>query len=126
MAVYLFSALANDTVVAFVYNGDLWVRVVNGPSEGRSVFLRGISPFEVTRHNITFADGSLLLYGDDALATGDDAPNSLVGGDGGDHLEGFGGDDTLSGGLGDDRMDGGPGISLLIGGAGNDTLDADS
>lgn len=50
-------------------------------------------------------------YGDDVLI-GDDGPNELHGGGGGDRVRGLGGDDVLSG----NRVDGGPGDDTLIGG----------
>lgn len=66
-----------------------------------------------------------------ALATGADAFENAVSGDGNDSITGnsldnelFGmrGNDTLSGGVGNDILNGGDGNDRLIGGIGNDTL----
>ncbi len=53
---------------------------------------------------------------------GNDLPNVLLGGPGGDNLFGAGADDLLSGGAGNDTLDGGDGNDVLLGGQGNDTL----
>jgi Ca2+-binding RTX toxin-like protein len=55
--------------------------------------------------------------------TGNDLPNTIVGGAGGDVLNGGLDNDTLLGGAGDDRLHGGSnGNELLSGGAGDDKL----
>ena len=74
-----------------------------------------------TQTNITFADGSVLLNGDNTVGTvNDDGSNTLVGGSGNDQLAGYGGADSLVGGVGDDLLNGGAGNDTLIGGPGND------
>jgi Ca2+-binding RTX toxin-like protein len=57
------------------------------------------------------------------ILKGDDAPNVLIGGEGGDQLFGRGRDDRLHGGPGIDTLRGDSGNDELRGGAGNDTLD---
>jgi len=67
--------------------------------------------------------------------TGDEAANSIDGGNGNDVLYGAGGDDVLNGDAGDDRIDGGtgndrlivsgPGTDAVTGGSGFDTLVVD-
>lgn len=60
-----------------------------------------LSQFSTT--NLRFADGSLLLIGDDTRSTGrDDNANTLLGGAGNDRLIGLGGNDILDGGAGSD------------------------
>jgi len=69
----------------------------------------------VATSNIVFADGSLLLVGDNLYTTADDSlGNSLNGGTGDDQLVGLGGDDTLSGGAGNDQLSGGAGTDLAV------------
>ena len=53
----------------------------------------------------------------------DDAPVTLVGGDGDDVLVGGSGDDVLKGGKGDDVLEGGAGADVLKGGKGDDVLE---
>jgi Ca2+-binding RTX toxin-like protein len=74
-----------------------------------------------TQTNFTFADGSVLLNGDNAVGTvNDEGSNILIGGAGHDQLAGYGGNDSLSGSAGDDLLNGGLGNDTLIGGSGND------
>ncbi len=56
------------------------------------------------------------------LLDSNNAPDTLVGGDGLDTLNGRGGADWMLGGAGDDSMSGGGGNDLMAGDAGNDTL----
>src|SRR3954467_1698542 len=115
--VYQFSAVADGRAIQFdpardvlrfdltdiaaanvrldAYGPDIFVSVTTGAHAANVVWLRNVSPTEITSSNVTFADGSLVLYGNDAA-------NSLVGGAGSDLLMGFGGSDTLNGGSGDD------------------------
>ena len=72
----------------------LWVAA--RASAVRSIDLSAPAPHTPLR----FADGSRLLFGNDAV-------NSLTGTAGRDHLAGFGGVDTLDGGTGADVMAGG-------------------
>jgi len=93
----------------------------------KTITLRA-DPRAVTQTNITFADGSVLLIGDNTTGTAnDDSANTLTGGIHDDQLLGLGGADSLSGGEGDDYLQGGLGNDTLVGGGGNDTLtDTDS
>ncbi|HEX6691306.1 MAG TPA: M10 family metallopeptidase C-terminal domain-containing protein [Burkholderiales bacterium] len=123
MATYQFSALASGQAINFNPSADVlnfdqaqWaaarvrfvaeganVRIIteafSGPTD---VVLLNVSPLQFTTGNITFADGSRLLHGDNSTALNDNAGNSLAGTAGRDQLNGFGGVDTMNGGLGDD------------------------
>ena len=77
----------------------------------------------VTTSNITFADGSVLLVGDNLYGTGNDnAGNTLVGGSGDDQLIGLGGNDSLAGGAGTDVFVDSYGNNTLVGGTGDDSV----
>ncbi|MBE8965131.1 calcium-binding protein [Nostocales cyanobacterium LEGE 12452] len=54
---------------------------------------------------------------------GNNAANTLTGGDGNDSLFGNSGNDTLFGGAGDDLLTGGIGRDVLTGGTGRDNFD---
>jgi len=72
--------------------------------EGKTVTFLG-APLAVTTSNVTFANGSVLLVGDDTTGTvNDNAPNTLVGGSGDDQLIGLEGADSLAGGAGNDTL----------------------
>lgn len=72
--------------------------------------------------NVTFADGSMLLIGDNTISTSKDgSANTLTGGAGNDQILGLGGNDTLNGGAGDDKLNGGTGNDVIDGGTGRDT-----
>lgn len=92
-----------------------------------------------TTDSLTFADGSVLVIGDNkAGTTGDrnanridiardfataiDKNNQLQGLDGNDRLIGGNGDDLILGGKGNDILRGGAGSDKLVGGAGSDTF----
>jgi Ca2+-binding RTX toxin-like protein len=57
---------------------------------------------------------------------GNDAPNTLIGRGGDDHLNAAGGDDKIDGGKGDDYINGGHGNDYMAGGPDNDTYVVDS
>ncbi len=124
MAVYNFSALANGQAISFnpaldVLNFDSTflsaadIRIV-ADSTGthitlrdgftpKDILLRNTTPQQLATSNITFANGSALLIGDNSVGTAnDDLANTLTGTSGNDLLQGLGGADTLSGGLGND------------------------
>ena len=57
----------------------------------------------LTTSNITFADGSMYLIGDNTTGTANDGgANTLTGGGGDDRLIGLAGDDSMAGGAGND------------------------
>jgi Tol biopolymer transport system component len=146
MAIHLFSALANDSVLAFDPALDI-LRFDDSAISARSVVLdfgAGGSPVAfnaagktiylaatvsvtmLTPVNISFADGSRLIVGDGTLAANDALANLLVGGSGDDQLVGLGGNDTLAGGDGADWIDGGADADAMFGGLGADTYGVDA
>src|SRR5688572_2222450 len=121
MAVYQFSALSDGQAISFNPNADRLnfdqtaisaadVRAVAEGSgvrvtwldTGKDVLLLNTTPFQLATSNISFANGSRLLFGDNSTGGNDNANNSLVGTAGDDLLQGFGGNDTLNGGAGND------------------------
>ncbi|MEM6453706.1 MAG: M91 family zinc metallopeptidase [Acidobacteriota bacterium] len=60
--------------------------------------------------------------GNDTLIGGENAPDTLVGGDGDDVIDGRGGDDYAAGGNGSDVIDGGAGRDVLYGDSGDDVI----
>jgi Ca2+-binding RTX toxin-like protein len=145
MALYRFSALFDGQSISFNTSADvlnfdqsvigaadiratiegtnLRVSVASGSFAGKDILLLNVTPTRLTSTNVTFADGSRLLIGDNTSGiTNDNFNNSLVGTAGRDHLSGLGGNDTLNGAAGNDRLDGGDGNDSLLGGDGNDTL----
>jgi Ca2+-binding RTX toxin-like protein len=125
MAVYRFSALSDGQSIGFNASSDvlnfdqtsiaaadiratiegshLRVSVVSGPQLGKDVLLLNVAPTRLTTTNVTFADGSRLLFGDNTTGTtNDNSSNILTGTSGNDQLAGFGGSDTLNGGSGND------------------------
>src|SRR5690349_15220561 len=125
MAVYTFSALTNGQAVSFNPSSDVLnfdqasisaadlgvaaeganvrITLLSGTDAGKSVLLDNVSPLQLATSNVSFANGSLLLFGDNTPGTAnDDAANTLNGSAGNDLLQGFGGADTLNGGAGND------------------------
>ena len=120
MATYQFSALADGQQISFnpavdilrfdqtaIAAADVLVAAVGANLRisvgSKDVLLTNVSSLQLATSNITFADGSRLLFGDNTTGTANDnAANSLVGTAGRDHLMGFGGADTLNGGAGND------------------------
>jgi Ca2+-binding RTX toxin-like protein len=87
---------------------------------GKTIYLPAkVKLMELTTANISFADGSQLIIGDNNV-------NTLNGGDGADYLLGLAGNDVLTGGAGDDFLDGGKGADTMNGGSGNDTYIVDN
>jgi D-alanyl-D-alanine carboxypeptidase len=93
----------------------------------------------LTTANVKFADGSVLVVGDNSRGTSGDragnvidiehqfaraagANNQILGLDGNDVLSGGRGADRILGGSGNDRIDGRDGDDLLADGAGNDLV----
>ena len=84
---------------------------------------------DLTTKNVSFADGSVLVVGDNRAGAGDHAADDIdilrdfAGALNADNrLMGLGGDDSLAGGRGDDALLGGTGNDLLSGRTGADTL----
>src|SRR4051812_20591160 len=124
MAVFQFSALSDGQSLVFNPNADVLnfdqttiaaadlrvtqvgsnirIDVVSGPQTGKDVTLQNVSPLQLATTNVTFADASRLLFGDNSTAQNDNLANSLSGTAGRDLLQGFGGADTMAGGAGND------------------------
>ncbi|MCD6034536.1 MAG: hypothetical protein K0R63_277 [Rickettsiales bacterium] len=89
---------------------------------------------EVTATNVSFADGSVLIVGDNTSGTSDDASanaltavgttndDQIIGLAGADDIEGEGGADKLIGGLGNDTINGGDGADFITGNQGADSI----
>jgi Ca2+-binding RTX toxin-like protein len=144
MAVFQFSALSDGQAISFNPDSDVLnfdrtdvaaaqlivtasggtarIEVAGGPQTGKDVTLLNTAVFQLTTTNITFADGSLLVFGDNSTARNDDAANTLIGGNGRDLLSGFDGNDSLNGGAGIDNLDGGIGNDTLDGGPDADRM----
>ena len=104
---------------------DLRISVISGPEAGKDVLLLNTSQTVLATSNVTFADGSLLLMGDNAAGLGDDnTGNVLNGGAGHDLLDGLAGTDTLNGGAGNDAyyMTSGTTGDVLSDSGGTDTV----
>jgi Ca2+-binding RTX toxin-like protein len=140
VAVYQFSALSDGQAISFNPNADTLnfdqtaisaadVRVsaqgtgIHISAFGKDVLLLNSQVTQLTTGNVTFANGSRLVFGDNATAqTADNGSNSLAGTGGNDHLWGFGGRDALSGGAGNDWLAGGTGLDTLTGAGGADSF----
>jgi hypothetical protein len=135
MAVYTFSSLVNNQVIAFnpavdtlsidiagvdaasgkILQGDTYLLI---SYQGKTVQLDGVTLSRLSSAHVVFANGSKLLVGDDTPGNaGDGADNALLGTAQGDYLYGLGGNDSLNGGAGADRM---------VGGTGDDTYYVDN
>jgi Ca2+-binding RTX toxin-like protein len=147
MAVFQFSALNDGQSIAFNPNADVLsfgagfhagsmlatqvgadtrVDYLVGQREvGKSAILQNTSPLQLATSNVTFANGSLALFGDNSTAQNDNLANSLTGTSGRDLLQGFGGADTLNGGLGDDVYVADP-SDVLIDAGGTDMIVTDA
>src|SRR3954467_15001144 len=146
MAVFQFSALTDGQSLTFNPNADVLnfdqttvaaadlrvtqvgsnirVDVVSGPQTGKDVTLQNVSPLQLATTNVTFADASRLLFGDNSTAQNDNLANSLSGTAGRDLLQGFGGADTMNGGAGNDTYIVGTG-DVLSDTGGTDTVLSD-
>ncbi|HEX7053982.1 MAG TPA: hypothetical protein VF211_08640 [Burkholderiales bacterium] len=141
MAVYAFSTLSDGQAISFdpdadvlrfdqssISAADLVVAAeganVRITAAGKSVLLQSVSPLELATSNVTFANGSRLLFGDNSPASvADDSANGLTGSPGSDLVQGFGGADTVWAGSGADVIAGGAGNDDLHGEAGRDWLE---
>ena len=138
MATYQFSALSAGQAISFNPTADVLnfdqssiaaadirvtasgtsarIDVIAGPQAGKDITLLSTTPFQLAPSNVTFVDGSRLLFGDNSTATGDDNGNTLAGGTGRDLIFAFGGSDTINVGIanhGNDFVDGGSGYDTL-------------
>jgi len=131
VAVYNFSALTNGQAISFnpatdvlnfdqtsISAADISVVAVgtsiqitytvfdstgNFVFQTKNVVLQNTAPQQLATSNVTFANGSEILFGDNSAGTaGDDLANTITGTGGNDLLQGFGGGDTMNGGLGND------------------------
>jgi hypothetical protein len=148
MATYNWSALSNGQVLNFnpsvdvlrfdntaISAADVDTYSTSGVVDivfthaGKTVTLQ-TSSLSITRNNVTFANGSMLLIGDDSTGTtGDAGNNTLTSGSGNDKLIGGAGSDTLNGGDGNDvfQIAHGYDFSTPAGRSyGNDTLNGGS
>ena len=140
MTVYSWTALANNKTLSFAPLTDVlrfddpsisaasvtvtWTGAasVSLSFGGKTISLLG-DVKTLTTSNLTFADNSLLIFGDNTTGVvNDDGDNSSSGSNGADHIFGLGGDDTIYGGGGANVLDGGDGDDELYGGPSNDTL----
>src|SRR5687768_16293036 len=114
MATYNWRTLTNGQSIAFnptadTFNFDLpfpWAANmnVNFPTgsvvltiSGKTITLQ-TDIRTLTTGNVTFANGSQWLIGDNSTGTAnDDGPNTLVGGSGADRFHGLGGNDSMAG-----------------------------
>src|SRR5258708_6505018 len=140
MATYQFSALTSGQSISFSPAADLLnfdqtaisaanlgvtqegansrVTVLTGTDAGKNVLLLNTSPLQLATSNVGFANGSALLFGDNAVAQNDNANNTLNSTAGNDLMSGFGGNDTFnmvpsSGSYGSDVVDGGAGTDTV-------------
>jgi Ca2+-binding RTX toxin-like protein/glucose/arabinose dehydrogenase len=109
------SAIAAADIRVAASGSNTRIDVVAGAHAGKDVLLLGVSPLQLATTNVTFADGSRLLIGDNSTATNDDSANTLSGTSGRDLLLGFGGNDTFVGG--------GGGADVIDGGEGRDSIE---
>src|SRR5919201_2327436 len=102
MATYNFSALSNGQAITFNPNSDVLnfdqaaisagnlqvdlqgsdsrITVLSGTDAGKSITLLNTAPPQLATSNVTFANGSALLFGDNSSRTaGDDLANSIDG-----------------------------------------------
>ncbi len=108
MAVYQFSALSNGQAISFNPSADRLnfdqtaisaanlsvtpldaatrITVVTGTDAGKFVDLQGTSELQLATSNVTFANGSRLLIGDNSVAQNDNGNNTLFGGNGNDFV----------------------------------------
>ena len=100
-------------------------RILFDPTDGRdlSIFLERGNVGDGRRGGQTFTNFKEIITGsgNDRLL-GNNAANTLNGGDGNDEIRGGAGNDLLIGGKGNDELQGGSGDDLVEGGAGDDTV----
>ena len=114
------TAISAADIQALTEGADVRLTVISGAHAGKDVLLSDVNLLQLASFNISFANGSRLLLGDNSVALNDNAANLLTGSAGNDLLNGLGGIDTLNGGGGNDRYIVGAGDVL------NDTGGVDS
>jgi serralysin len=140
VAVYQFSALSDGQAISFDPTVDrlnfdqttISAAAVSIATEGanlrlttggKSVVLNSTAITQLAAANVSFANGSLLLIGDNNAGTvNDHAANTLLGGAGADQIQGLGGNDSINGGSGNDWIAGSSGNDTLTGSGGQDTF----
>ena len=96
--------LVNATSVTFAYGGKTVTLLVDVRS--------------LTTSNLTFADSSLLIFGDNSLGgLNDDGDNTISGSGRADQIFGLGGVDSIQGGSRASVLNGGDGDDYIIGGS---------
>jgi Tol biopolymer transport system component len=146
MATYLFSNLAGGSTIAFDPDVDVLnfdntslsaseVRfdyaadgtAISFAALAKKIFLPpAVSITRLSSDHVVFANGSLLIVGNNSPANDDDdGANTLSGSMFGDQLVGWSGADLLLGSLGNDRLNGGLGADTMKGGPGADTYVVD-
>jgi Ca2+-binding RTX toxin-like protein len=146
MATRNFSALTSGQSIAFDPNADVLffdqtaisagnlgvlaegansrVTVLSGTDVGKNVLLLNTSPLQLAASNVSFANASALLFGDNSVGSANDnAANALSGTAGNDLIDGFGGNDNIQGNRGNDMIAGGAGNDAIGGNDGNDSID---
>jgi hypothetical protein len=98
------------------------IRVESGTDAGKFVDLQGMTELQLATSNVHFANGSLLLIGDNSTAQNDSGSNTLFGGSGNDFLFGLGGNDSLNGGSGNDWLSWEGGNTTMSGSGGQDAF----
>jgi hypothetical protein len=144
MATYKYSLLTNNQFIAFNPATDVLqfdnttISATSGTVTqsgtslvfnyaGKKFTFTNFSLGRLTTTDVTFANGSKLIVGDNSTGTANDAlANALSGGNGNDLLFGLGGNDTLTGGVGNDILNGGNGNDILYGNAGNDVINGNA
>src|SRR5258705_4515832 len=100
------------------------VTVLSGTDAGKTVVLLNTTPLQLATSNVSFANASALLFGDNSAGTANDnAANALNGTAGNDLIDGFGGNDNIQGNNGNDVIAGGACNDAIGGNNGNDTID---
>lgn len=156
MSTILFSAgttqIFNPSEDMLLFDNDFYAKDVIVSSSGDatifttstgSMVLSGLSLQAITHSNVSFANGSELLVGDDTTnTTADNNDNSIVGTANNDQIYGMGGSDIIDGDSGNDiiygganvsdsadaadHINGGQGADIIYANGGNDTVTGSS
>jgi Ca2+-binding RTX toxin-like protein len=125
--------VADITIAALIFerlpNSDIRIGW-NGGANGVTIY-RGLTGRFAIEH-LELADGTREALATQSFVdvtppanqtfTGDNLPNTLIGGDGNDQLFGLGGDDVLDGGAGNDLLEGRTGKDTYLVGLGHDVV----